>query len=64
MKVTVVGTAVCGCGDTDCLHLVAGYPWCCPCDEHHRLPECAIDEQGRALAPCGHPWEVDPCTYD
>lgn len=47
------------CG-TDCWHL-PGYPWCRACQEHHRLPMCDVDEQGRALASCGCPWEViDP----
>lgn len=52
---------VCACGDDDCLHFAFDYPWCRPCEEHHRAPECPVDEQGRSLAPCGHPWEADPC---
>lgn len=51
---------VCLCGDTDCLHLQVGYPFCRPCEEHHRGPECAIDDQGRALSPDGTPWEDLP----
>lgn len=50
----------CGCGDPDpagCMNANAGYDWCRPCGDHHRPPECAVDEQGRSLAPCGHPWE-------
>lgn len=53
----------CHCGDPDpagCMNLNAGYPWCRPCGEHHRPPECAIDEQGRALASDGTPWEDMP----
>lgn len=50
------GDTGCFCGDVDCWHLAANYPWCRPCEEHHRPPECAVDEQGRALAWCGHPW--------
>lgn len=49
----------CGCGDADCLHLAAGYPWCRPCGEHHRAPECAVDGDGVPLAPCGHPWDYE-----
>lgn len=52
----------CACGDDDCLHFTLDYPWCRPCEEHHRPPECPVDAQGRALAPCGHPWDDDPCT--
>lgn len=51
----------CACGDSDCDYLAAGYLWCRPCREHHRPPECAVDVQGRSLAPCGHPWDADPC---
>ena len=36
-----------------------GYEWCRPCAEWHRPPECAIDEQGRALDWDGIPWD-DP----
>lgn len=54
--------SVCACGDADCLHFEVNYPWCRPCEEHHRAPECPVDEQGRSLAPCGHPWDEDPCT--
>jgi hypothetical protein len=46
----------CGCGDRECLHNEVGYPWCRSCREHHRPPECPIDEHGHALAPCGHSW--------
>lgn len=55
-------SARCHCGEDDCLHLACDYPWCRPCQEHHRAPECPVDEHGRALAPCGHPWNEDPCT--
>jgi hypothetical protein len=43
-----------------------GYPWCRSCAEHHRPPECPVDEEGRALAPCGHPWDEveDGSHYD
>jgi hypothetical protein len=33
-----------------------GYDYCRPCREWHRPPECAIDEQGRALDWDGNPW--------
>lgn len=50
------------CGD-DCWFL-PGYPWCRPCGEHHRPPECNVDQQGRSLSSCGCPWEViDPPPY-
>lgn len=43
-----------------CWHL-PGYLWCEPCGEHHRPPQCAIDQDGHALAPCGCRWDViDP----
>lgn len=45
------------CGD-DCWHAAFGYPWCRPCGEHHRPPECAIDDQGRSLMSCGCAWSV------
>lgn len=51
-------TGRCACGDDTCLHYQCGYPLCRPCDEHHRAPECAIDQHGRPLAPCGHPWDA------
>jgi hypothetical protein len=50
----------CPCGDPDCWHFPMGYPLCRPCDEHHRPPECAVDEHGQSLMPCGHPWTDDP----
>lgn len=53
----------CPCGDPDpagCMNLNAGYPFCRPCGEHHRSPECAIDEQGRSLSSEGVPWEELP----
>lgn len=54
----------CLCGDDDpagCLHFALDYPWCRPCGEHHRPPECAINEQGQALCSCGCPWdELEP----
>lgn len=49
----------CRCGDDDpagCLFVNAGYLWCAPCGEHHRPPECAVDSDGYALAPCGCRW--------
>ncbi|QLF84140.1 hypothetical protein KNV15_gp81 [Gordonia phage Jambalaya] len=49
--------SVCGCGEDDCDYLAFGYPWCRPCREHHRPPECAVDEAGRSLDPYGKPWE-------
>lgn len=51
---------VCACTDgADCVHYQAYYPFCRPCGEHHRPPECPIDEQGRALSPEGAPWQDD-----
>jgi hypothetical protein len=57
---------VCACGDADCMQFAFDYPWCRPCEDHHRLPECPVDEQGRSLAACGHPWEdtEDPAHWD
>lgn len=57
---TTTEQATCLCGDTDpegCMYLAAGYPWCRPCGEHHRAPECAVDSGGRALASCGCAWD-------
>ncbi|AZV00783.1 hypothetical protein SEA_KIKO_62 [Gordonia phage Kiko] len=51
--------AECACGEADCDFFAFDYPWCRPCGEHHRLPECAISTQGQALAPCGHPWTYE-----
>lgn len=45
-----------GCNGEPC-DLLPGYPWCRPCREHHRPPECPIDELGRSLSGCGCPWE-------
>lgn len=48
----------CRCEDGDDCWYMPGYPWCRPCKEHHRAPECDIDEQGRALnRDTGEPWE-------
>lgn len=47
----------CMCGDPDCWHFEADYPYCRPCDEHHRAPECDVDEQGRSLSPFGEPYD-------
>lgn len=50
---------LCRCGDPECWHWSAdyrGYPFCRPCGDHHRAPECAVDEHGRALRPDGTPW--------
>jgi hypothetical protein len=52
----------CACGDDDCWYL-PGYPYCRSCGDHHRAPECDIDEQGRALDPFGVPWEVADARY-
>jgi hypothetical protein len=59
----------CACGDASpegCGQLVFGYPYCRSCGDHHRMPECAVNEHGEALAQCGHTWaEVDkPDHYD
>jgi len=51
----------CLCGDDDpqgCIYLNSGYPYCRSCAEHHRPPECAINEQGQSLALCGCPWDA------
>jgi hypothetical protein len=47
----------CLCGDDDCWYFDAGYPYCRSCREHHRPPECPVDEQGRSLNPSGEPWD-------
>lgn len=49
---------VCLCGEDDCLYMACGYPYCRSCTEHHRLPECPVDELGRSLNPDGDPWEA------
>lgn len=53
----------CACGSDDpagCLFLNAGYPWCTVCEDHHRPPDCPVDGEGYALAPCGCRWrDVD-----
>lgn len=55
----------CLCGEDDCWYLAAGYPYCRSCEEHHRPPECPIDERGRSLDPDGKPWaDLDPDTAD
>lgn len=51
----------CLCGDDDCMYFAMEYPYCRPHDEHHRLPECDIDEQGRVLLSCGHVDNDEPC---
>jgi hypothetical protein len=55
-----------GSGTTTCLYFALGYPWCRSCREHHRAPECPIDENGVSLAWCGHPWDetAKPGHYD
>lgn len=40
------------------MYLDFGYPWCRPCEEHHRPPECEVDSEGRALMSCGCRWDV------
>jgi len=52
----------CYCGDAECMHFDFDYPYCRSCGEHHRLPECPVDEQGRSLDPVsGEPWpDLDP----
>ena len=54
------GPEFCHCGDHECWHWSPsyyGYLFCRPCGEHHRPPECAIDEQGRALRWDGTRWD-------
>ena len=48
----------CLCGEDDCMNFACDYPWCRPCHEHHRPPECDVDDQGRPLMSCGCAWEV------
>lgn len=47
----------CACGEDDCEFLDYGYPYCRSCAEHHRPPECAVNQAGQALARCGCPWD-------
>ncbi len=54
----------CGCpeGERDpdepgCMYFDFGYPWCRSCAEHHRPPECPVDEQGYSLTFDGERWE-------
>lgn len=62
----------CACGEPDCPNFACGYPWCRPCAEHHRPPECPVDETGEPLAPCGCTWAETqqpgyydrPCRHD
>jgi hypothetical protein len=58
----------CDCAPDSCWFVDLGYVWCRPCGEHHRPPECAIDERGSALAPCGCSWDAldaEPlCQHD
>lgn len=63
MRSVDLGQARCACGDSECLNLACGYPWCRSCGDHHRPPECSVDEQGRALAPDGRPWAVHDAEY-
>jgi hypothetical protein len=52
--------ARCLCGLKDCDQFDLDYPWCRSCGEHHRPPECPIDQDGYSLAPCGCRWhDVD-----
>lgn len=51
-------------GGGGCAYVSMGYPWCRPCEDHHRPPECAIDELGRALMGCGCPWDQCVCDFD
>lgn len=46
----------CACGQDDCDQLAFGYPWCRTCQDHHRMPECEVNEAGEPLAPCGCTW--------
>lgn len=39
-----------------CMFFELGYPWCRSCAEHHRAPECSINEKGQSLSPDGMPW--------
>lgn len=63
MNIPAAGAPVpeyCHCGDRECWHWSPnyyGYLHCRPCGEHHRPPECAVDEHGRALKSDGTPWD-------
>jgi len=35
-----------------------GYVWCRAHTDYHRLPECAVDESGQPLMPCGCPFDL------
>lgn len=52
----MVEVQTCLCGEDDCDYMAFGYPYCRSCAEHHRPPECPIDEQGRSLDPDGNVW--------
>jgi hypothetical protein len=45
----------CRCGVIDCIYYAdhGDYPWCRPCEDHHRPPECEVNEQGEGIAFCG-----------
>jgi hypothetical protein len=47
----------CLCDEPDCMFLAVGYPFCRPCGDHHRPPECAVDAEGYALVWCGCRWD-------
>ena len=52
----------CGCGEDwggACALFDSGYPYCRSCAEHHRGPECAVNEDGVSLQWCGCPWDND-----
>lgn len=62
-----VAVDLCHCGEVDCDYFAFRYPWCRPCGEHHRPPECPVNQDGESLAPCGCTWaslEVEPYAKD
>lgn len=56
-----MSTDRCYCPDgAECMNWQCDYPWCRSCGEHHRLPECAVDQEGYALNSDGERWvDVD-----
>lgn len=51
---------ICLCGDPDCMQFAFDYPWCRPCEDHHRSPECAIDVE----TPWKTAWHRGPTVED
>jgi hypothetical protein len=47
----------CLCGERDCDYFAMEYPWCRSCADHHRAPECPIDQDGYSISQCGCRWD-------